>query len=136
MAYLKPPLFTRKVFNPLAMRFGISGARTLIVAGRRTGRPQSVPVIPVSHGGATYLVSTRGESDWVRNLRAAGHAELRSRGQEPIAFRATELPDAERAPVIAVYRPEAGRAVAGYFDKLPDSADHPVFRLESDGKAM
>lgn len=135
MAYLKPPLFTRKVFNPLAMRFGISGAQTLIVAGRRTGRPQRVPVIPVTYGAATYLVSTRGESDWVRNLRAAGRAELQSRGQDALVFRATELPGAEREPVIAAYRPAAGRAVAGYFDKLPEAADHPVFRLQPDGKA-
>jgi deazaflavin-dependent oxidoreductase (nitroreductase family) len=130
MAYLKPPAFTRKVFNPLAMRLGLGGSATLVVPGRRTGRPMRVPVIPVDHDGSRYLVSTRGESDWVRNLRASGRGELHTRrGAEP--FRATELPVDERGPVIAAYRAKAGRSVSGYWKKLPDPADHPAFRLES-----
>ncbi|HEX2504260.1 MAG TPA: nitroreductase/quinone reductase family protein, partial [Miltoncostaeaceae bacterium] len=80
MAYLAPPWFARRVFNPIAMRFGLSGTETVTVPGRRTGRPLRVPVIPVEHAGARYLVSTRGESDWVKNLRAAGGGELARRG--------------------------------------------------------
>ena len=130
MAYLKPPVFVRHVFNPLAMRSGLGGSSTLVVARRRSGEEQRVPVIPVEHAGARYLVSTRGESDWVRNLRAAGGAgELRDRtGPQP--FRATELPLQERAPIIAAYRSKAGKAVAGYWKKLPDPTDHPVFRID------
>jgi hypothetical protein len=128
MAYLKPPLFTRKVFNPLAMRFGIAGTETLAVARRRTGGTLRVPVIPVEHDGARYLVSTRGEADWVRNLRAAGRAEL---GGTTVA--ATELPAPERAVVLEAYRRKAGKTVEGYFTKLPDPADHPVFRLDPQG---
>ena len=135
MAYLKPAAFTRRVFNPLAMRLGLSGTQTLVVPGRRTGRPLRVPVIPVEHGGSRYVVSTRGESEWVRNLRASGHGELRTRrGAEP--FEAVELPEDERGPVIDAYRRAAGRAVTGYWRKLPEPADHPVFRLEpEDGVA-
>ncbi len=129
MPYMRPPLFTRKVFNPIAMRFGISGTKALAVRGRRSGVVHRVPVIPVDVEGARYLVSPRGETDWARNLRAAGEGELQSRhGVEP--FRATELPVAERPPVIAVYREVAGRAVRSFFEKMPDPADHPVFRLE------
>lgn len=132
MAYLKPPLMTRRVLNPLAMRFGLGGTATLVVPGRRTGAPLRVPVIPVAHEGARYLVSTRGESDWVRNLRAAGTGELRTKGSaEP--FRAVELPVDERPPVLEAYRAKAGRTVGGYFAKLPDPGDHPVFRLEPSG---
>lgn len=132
IAYLKPPLFTRKVFNPLAMRLGLNGSVALVVPRRRTGTPLRVPVIPVEHAGARHVVSTRGESDWVRNLRAAGTVALEGRsGAE--AFRARELPVSERGPVIAAYRKKAGRAVAGYWRKLPDDADHPVFRLEPEG---
>ncbi len=91
---------------------------------------QTIPVIPVEHDGARYLLSTRGESDWVRNLRAAGTAELRSRaGTE--AVRATEVPVEERPPIIAAYRAAAGKTVDAYFKKLPDPADHPVFRIET-----
>jgi len=129
MAYLKPPAFTRRIFNPIAMRLGLGGTWTLVVPGRRTGRSMCVPVIPVEHDGARYVVSTRGESDWVRNLRAAGHGELRARGRaEP--FEAVELPVPEREPVIGAYRKAAGRMVTGYWRRLPDPADHPVFRVE------
>lgn len=129
MAYLKPPFFAQRVFNPLAMRFGISGTRTLVVRRRRSGAAQRVPVIPVDHDGARYLVSTRGESQWVRNLRAAGRGELRGKGGTQ-AFRATEVPAAERPPILAAYRSTAGKTVTGYFKKLPDPTDHPTFRVE------
>jgi hypothetical protein len=125
MAYLKPPFFVRRVFNPLAMRFGIGGTKTLTVSRRRSGGTQKVPVIPVEHHGARYVVSTRGETEWVRNLRASGTAEFA--GQ---SVRATELAPAERAPVIAAYRPVAGKTVDAYWKKLPDDSDHPVFRLD------
>ena len=129
MTYLRPPFFVRRVFNPLAMRLGLSGTQTLIVPGRSTGAELRVPVIPVEVGASTYLVSTRGESDWVRNLRAGGKGELRTKsGAAP--FAATELPAEERPPVIAAYRKKAGKMVDSYFETLPDPADHPVFRIE------
>jgi deazaflavin-dependent oxidoreductase (nitroreductase family) len=129
MAYLKPGAITRKVFNPLAMKLGFWNVETLVVPRRKSGEPQSVPVIPVEHEGARYVVSTRGESDWVKNLRAAGAGELRRKG-EAQKVHVVELPVEERPPVIAVYRAKVGREVQQYFEKLPDPADHPVFRLE------
>ena len=129
MAYLKPGAVTRKVFNPLAMKLGFWGVATLTVRRRTSGETQNVPVIPLDHEGGRYVVSTRGESDWVRNLRAAGGGELRRKG-EATQVRAVELPVEERPPVIAAYRAKAGREVDQYFEKLPDPADHPVFRLE------
>ena len=84
-----------------------------------------MPVIPVEHDGAGYLVSTRGEAQWVRNLRAAGEARI---GDELV--RATELPVPERAPVIAAYRAVAGRTVERYFADVPAPDDHPVFHVE------
>ena len=129
MAYLKPPAPMRKLFNPLAMRFGIGGSVKLAVARRTSGTEQQIPVIPVKHDGARYVVSTRGESEWVRNVRRAGRVELRDRsGAE--RFAAVEIPVAERAPVIEAYRAKAGRTVDSYWKRLPDPADHPTFRLE------
>ena len=125
MAYLKPPAFVSKVFNPLAMMLGIGGSTTLAVPRRRSGTTQKIPVIPVEHGGSRYVVSTRGESQWVRNMRAAGRVEL---GGKP--FTATEIAVAEREPIIEAYRAKAGRTVVTYFKQLPDAADHPTFRLE------
>jgi deazaflavin-dependent oxidoreductase (nitroreductase family) len=129
MAYLKPNAIVRRIFNPLAMRFGLSGSATLVIRRRKSGQAQNVPVIPIEHEGARYVVSTRGESDWVRNLRAAGGGKLRRKGQTE-EFRAAEVPVEERPPIIEAYRAKVGREVEGYFKKLPDPADHPVFRLE------
>lgn len=128
MAYLKPPAFTRRVANPLAMRSNGRGVATLTVAGRRTGEPRRVPVIPVEIGGTRYLVSPYGNSEWVRNLRAAGRGELRRKGRTE-TFHAVEIPASERGPIIARYREVAGRVVAPCFSKLPDAQDHPVFQI-------
>lgn len=129
MAYVKPSPFIKHVFNPLAKRFGIGGARELVVKRRKSGDMQSIPVMPLEHEGVRYLVSVRGESEWVRNMRAAGGAELRGKtGAE--RFRFAELPVAERAPIIARYREQAGKNVDSYWKRLPDDADHPVFRIE------
>lgn len=132
MAYLKPQVFLRRLFNPLAMRFGIGGAVTLSVVGRRTGEARSVPVIPIEQDGVCYLVAAHGETEWVRNLRAAGTGELRTKGKTE-RFRATEISVGERAPIIATYRRVAGKTVTAYFAALPEPADHPVFRIESRG---
>lgn len=128
MAYLKPAALTRHVANPLAMRLGARGVATLTVVGRRTGDPRKVPVIPVEVDGNRYVVSPYGQSDWVRNLRAAGGGELRSKGHTEV-FRATEVPVEERGPVIARYREVAGNHIGPYFARLPEPRDHPVFRV-------
>jgi len=129
MTYLRPPALTRHLANPLAMLLGGRGVATLTVVGRHTGALRKVPVIPVDLGGSRYLVSPYGESDWVRNLRAAGKGELSRKG-EAESFRATEVPSRERESVIARYRAVAGRSVDSCFTKLPDPEDHPVFQVD------
>ncbi len=128
MAYLAPPFLVRKVFNRLALATGVNGSEALTVVGRRTGEPRRVPVIPVDVDGTAHLVSTRGESDWVRNVRAAGRVTIGS-GKRARTVSATEVPVAQRGPVVEAYRAKAGKAVQTYWAKLPDDADHPVFRL-------
>jgi deazaflavin-dependent oxidoreductase (nitroreductase family) len=128
MTYLKPPALTVKVFNKLAMKSTIWGVNTLEVAGRSTGAAQQVPVIPIEHDGTLYVVSTRGEAEWVRNVRAAGALRLGQKG-DLTTYRAKEVPVDQRSAVIAAYRAKAGREVNGYWKKLPADADHPVFRL-------
>jgi deazaflavin-dependent oxidoreductase (nitroreductase family) len=126
-AYLRPGTFVRRVANPLLMRLG--ALPTLAVRGRRSGAWRVAPVNVLEHGGARYLVSPRGESQWVRNLRAAGTGELRRRGRAE-AFRAVEIPVEERAPLIDAYLARWGRQVRPLFAQLPEPADHPVFRLD------
>jgi hypothetical protein len=128
MAYLKPPGFVRHVFNPVAMKLGISGTWTLAVSGRTTGAEQTIPVIPIERDGVRYLVSTRGESEWVRNARATGEVELRRKGVRT-RFSVREVPVDGRLPIIEEYRRVAGKTVAAYWKQLPDPVDHPVFAL-------
>jgi hypothetical protein len=84
---------------------------------------------PRNYTGARSLVSTRGESDWVKNLRAAGAASSRA-GAAPTASRPTRSRVDWRAPVLRAYRKKAGREVQRDFDRLPDPADHPVFLVD------
>jgi len=128
MAYLKPPLFVAKVFNKVAMATGVGGSQTLTVMGRTTGQPQQIPVIPVEYEGAHYLVSTRGESQWVKNIRANPTVTVASR-RESREHHASEVPPSASAPIISAYRAKAGKQVEGYWKKLPDGEDHPVFLL-------
>lgn len=98
--------------------------QTLEVRGRRTRRPQRIPVVVPDVDGVRYLVSTRGESEWVRNVRADPEVMV-----DGIRYTAAEIPVDQRAPVLAAYRPLAGKVVEGYWRQLPDDADHPVFAL-------
>ncbi|MBA2698035.1 MAG: nitroreductase family deazaflavin-dependent oxidoreductase [Nocardioidaceae bacterium] len=128
MAYLKPRFFAAKVFNPLAMKTGIGGTETLTVVGRATGQPQRIPVIPLDHEGARYLVSTRGESQWVLNVRAHPTVTVAAKGGSR-EYHATEVPPAAKDAIISAYRVKAGKTVEAYWKQLPNSEDHPVFLL-------
>lgn len=123
MAYLKPPWFVTNVFNRIARLTGAGGSQTLTIT-RRSGGEQRIPVVVPVVDGVRYLVSTRGESQWVRNLRANPMVLV---GAD--RYRACEVPVAQRGPVIAAYRPLAGKVVESYWRELPDDADHPVFAL-------
>jgi deazaflavin-dependent oxidoreductase (nitroreductase family) len=127
MVYLKPTKVT-KIFNRLAMYSTLWDVHTLEVARRNAVDPQRVPVIPLEHEGSLYVVSTRGESDWVRNVRAAGKVRLGQKGNFE-TYAATEVPVEDRPVIVAAYRKKAGREVNGYWKKLPGDTDHPTFEL-------
>lgn len=124
MAYLKPPWFVATVFNKFAMATGVGNSETLTVTKRVSGQPQQIPVVVPEVDGVRYLVSTRGESQWVKNVRADPHVTVGS-----VKYLAAEVPVAKRGPVLAAYKPKAGRVAEGYWRKLPEDADHPVFAL-------
>jgi deazaflavin-dependent oxidoreductase (nitroreductase family) len=101
----------------------------LTVVGRRSGAPREVRVIPVTVDGTRYLLSFGGVTEWARDLRAAGRGELRQRGRT-YAFTAVEVDGDERDRVIAKYFVAGSGAVRRDFDRRPNEADHPTFRLE------
>lgn len=142
--YDKPSFFNKSVAGPLMIlltRLGISagGANTLVVRGRKSGEPRSVPVNPLDHDGARYLVAPRGNTEWVRNLRAAGEGELRL-GSKRETVKAVEVGDEEKPPVLRAYLENWASATKGSFgvdekatdEELRDIApNHPVFRITS-----
>jgi len=130
MAYLKPPWFTRAVFNKIAMATGIGGSETLTVTKRVSKQPQKIPVVVPEVDGVKYLVSTRGETEWVKSVRATPQVMV---GKQ--TYVASEIPVGDRTPIIAAYRPLAGKVVEGYWRELPDDADHPVFAITPTGTA-
>ncbi|MET8893140.1 nitroreductase family deazaflavin-dependent oxidoreductase [Streptomyces albogriseolus] len=121
-------------------RHGVSVAGTaeLSVRGRKSGQMQRIPVNPHTYAGEQYLVSARGHSQWVRNMRAAGGGELRV-GRKVRTFTAAEIPDEEKLPVLRAYLEKWGWEVNQYFkgvtakssdeEILAAAPDHPVFRI-------
>jgi deazaflavin-dependent oxidoreductase (nitroreductase family) len=74
----------------------------LTVRGRKTGKPYTLPVAPLTWEGQRWLVSPYGEVNWVRNARLAGEVTLtHGRRQERFAIR--ELAPEESAPVLKAY---------------------------------
>ncbi|MGH8976612.1 MAG: nitroreductase/quinone reductase family protein [Acidimicrobiia bacterium] len=141
--YVEPGWFTRRVFNPIIAgltRMGVSvwGSRELRVRGRTSGEWRSNPVNLLTLDGSQYLVAPRGVTHWVKNLRAAGTGELRV-GKRIDGFRAEELPDAEKVPILRAYLKRWKAEVGVFFDGVgADSSDddvariasnHPVFRV-------
>jgi deazaflavin-dependent oxidoreductase (nitroreductase family) len=129
--YVRPRFFMTYVVNPIVRRTGLTPVLT--VPGRVTGQPHSTPLgQPFEHGGRRYLVSGRGQTQWVRNLRAAGHGRLRIGGVTE-GFHARELSGPERDRIVNAYQKLLGDSVKRYFEEIPDPADHPVFEIEPRG---
>ncbi|QKW05222.1 nitroreductase family deazaflavin-dependent oxidoreductase [Streptomyces sp. NA04227] len=141
--YYRAPGRTTAAFNRLVgwlARRGLSlqGSAELSVRGRKSGQPQRLPVNPLPFRGEEYLVSARGTSQWVRNMRAAGGGELRL-GRRVREFTATEVPDAEKPEILRVYLKRWGWEVGEFFrgvtaessdaTLLAAAPDHPVFRI-------
>jgi deazaflavin-dependent oxidoreductase (nitroreductase family) len=116
---------------------------TLEVTGRKTGKPRKVTVATQQSGSSRHLVSVHGESDWVRNVRAAdGLAVILSGGRQTV--RLVEIPVEKRAPVLLAYVSKGvfGRSAADIakqfgveseptIEQMASLADrHPVFRIE------
>jgi deazaflavin-dependent oxidoreductase (nitroreductase family) len=141
--YQQPGWLTRNVFNRAVAaltRVGVSvaGSRVLEVQGRKSGEWRRTPVNPLTLDGARYLVSPRGHTQWVRNIRVSGEGRLvLGRRSEPITV--TEVPDDEKPPLLRAYLRRWKWEIGAFFAGVgPDSSDeelrriapdHPVFRI-------
>jgi deazaflavin-dependent oxidoreductase (nitroreductase family) len=142
--YQAPDWFTTHVFNRLVagltrLGIGVYGSRVLEVPGRKSGEWRSTPVNLLTVDGIEYLVSPRGHTQWVRNLRASGAGRLRL-GRRVQEFTAQEVEGDQKLPVLRAYLTkwawEVGRFFVDIDAKSSDEQlravadDHPVFRLE------
>jgi deazaflavin-dependent oxidoreductase (nitroreductase family) len=142
--YRKPGWFTRNVFNRVVAgltKLGVSvlGSRVLAVRGRTSGEWRTTPVNLLTYNGQEYLVSPRGETQWVRNIRVAGGGELRL-GKKAQPFRAVEVDDDAKVPLLRAYLKRWKMEVGVFFDGVgPDSTDeqiraiapkHPTFEVQ------
>jgi deazaflavin-dependent oxidoreductase (nitroreductase family) len=128
--FLKPSPIER-LFNQafgLLLRAGI-GLRhnyLLEVRGRKSGRMYSTPVDVLELDGRRFLVCGRGQSQWVRNARAAGLVTL-ARGGTRAEFAVRVVPEAEKAPIIKAFVERFKLTVQRYF---PVPAGAPVAQFE------
>src|ERR1700693_449748 len=128
----RPGWFTAHVFNPLVglvTRLGLSllGSRVLEVRGRSSGAPRRTPVNLLVLDGERYLVAPRGETQWVRNLRAASGAGRLLVGRRSEPFMAEELDDEHKVPILRAYLARWKAEVGVFFDGVgPGSSEQEL----------
>ena len=115
-----------------ARGISLKGSRVLAVRGRSSGEWRTVPVNLLEHEGEQYLVAPRGETQWVRNLRAAGGGELRL-GKKVETFAAVELADTDKAPVIRHYLEKWAWEVGRFFDGIDKKSDDATILAAAPG---
>jgi deazaflavin-dependent oxidoreductase (nitroreductase family) len=147
-AYKKPGFFTAKVMNPLVllmMHLGVSvwGSRILEARGRQSGVPRRTPVNLLDLDGRQYIVSPRGDTQWVRNVRSDNGRLALILGRRRDERTAQELADADKVPVLRAYLRRWKMEVGVFFDGVTADSndedlvriapDHPVFLLSAAG---
>ena len=93
--------FAVRLLAPLAQRLlGVGvpqGPNALItIRGRKSGAQRTTGVTVLEAGGRRWVIGTFGDTNWVRNLRAAGDATL-TVGRRSEHVHAVELMGEERA---------------------------------------
>lgn len=142
--YKRPDWFTRNILNSVLKgltRLGVSvwGSRVLEHRGRTSGTLHHTPVNLLTIEGTEYLVSPRGQTQWVRNVRHAGGHLVLILGRRRQPRTATEIPVADSAPILRAYLRRWKFETGMFFDGVTvDSTDaewaavasrHPVFQL-------
>ncbi|HWF28351.1 MAG TPA: nitroreductase/quinone reductase family protein [Mycobacterium sp.] len=124
------------------MGISIAGTRALRVRGRKSGKQRAVVINLLTVDGVDYLVSPRGNTQWARNVRAAGVVEMGPRWRRERLL-VTEVDDAAKPEVLRRYLARWYWQVKGYAAGLtPESSDEqlraaapsiPVFVLAAGG---
>jgi len=154
-AYRRPPFLYRHLQwlgVLLAARGWVPAYVVMLeVRGRRTGRIRRALLVRTVHEGRAYLVALAGESQWVRNVRAAGGRALIRRGR-PQRVLLVELQPEQRPAIIRAYlrdrdgrigsRAEEARSYFGLSadpsleEIRPIAGHYPVFEIVEGGRAV
>ena len=143
MVYKKPNTLTKKMssfLGWLAAR-GIGPKRMVRLEhkGRVSGDIRSTAVNWTEHDGLRYLVSPRGETQWVRNVRADGGRAVLRHGGNSETVRLEEISVEGRAAIIKQYVGDY-KVVKREFGLEPDdsieqydgiAANHPTFLIHT-----
>jgi hypothetical protein len=116
-------------------RVGVSiwGSRILEVPGRSSRVVRRTPVNLLELDGRQYLVSPRGATQWVHNVRAADGGLALVLGRRRDHRVAHELSDAQKGPVLRAYLAKWKMEVGVFFDGVTgDSSDEELARIAPD----
>ena len=127
----------------LRLGFRLGPMILLTVRGRTSGLPRTTPVVLVEEDHERWLVCPFGNVNWVKNLRAAGEAEV-TRGRRREHISVDELAPDEAGPflmrLLQTTRPPA--FITQYFEVtatspldefVREAPRHPVFRIRGAG---
>ena len=104
----------------------IAGTKSLRVRGRKTCKLRGVVVNVLTVDGVDYLVSPRGTTQWVRNVRAAGVVDVGPRWHRR-QLRTTEVADSAKTNLLRRYLDRWYWEVKGHIAGLtPNSDDDEV----------
>jgi deazaflavin-dependent oxidoreductase (nitroreductase family) len=144
---IRPPWWLKYVnkamigLHKLGVGFGGKGPVVLTVVGRKTGKPRSTPVTPMTVDGKRYVVGGLPGGDWAANARAAGEASIQI-GRRIERVRMVEIPVDDARPLLRAFPVEVPNGV-GFMKNAglvtgpnPDEFEAlagrcPVFRLDA-----
>jgi deazaflavin-dependent oxidoreductase (nitroreductase family) len=75
------------------------GPVVLTVTGRKTGKPRTTPVTPMTVDDRRYIVAGLPRGDWAANARAAGEATI-NQGRHAQRVRMVKIPADEARPLL------------------------------------
>ena len=110
---IRPPWWLKYVNKVMIgiQRLGVNfGPVVLTVPGRKSGKPRSTPVTPMTVDGKRYVVAGLPDSDWAANARAAGSATLQV-GRRTEVIRMVEMSADEARPLLRVFPVEVPSGV-------------------------
>lgn len=99
---LRPPWWLKYVNKVMIglQKLGVNfGPVVLTVPGRKSGKPRSTPVTPMTVDDKVYVVGGLPRSDWTANARAAGEGTLH-RGRHTERVRLFEMSVEDARPLL------------------------------------